>query len=283
MYSRSLIIGGSTALASAVLALAGTSAAGASAAPKTSQIAPPRVSVPPPSAMQRRVPSRQMLGLTQVRYTNWAGYADSGSNEKYSMVKSSFIQPTLTCDKTAKGYQVTVFWDGIDGFANGTVEQGGTEGYCHNGKGPFYDTWWEQYPKNDIQDVGTTVHAGDRIAVSVVRNGTEYTVKVTDATRRPNSFTHSFSCPSSTCADTSAEWIAEAPTNTSNDTLYPLVKFSKWTNSNSSVANASMSGTIKTFPDDEITMVNSRSQVKAKPGPLNSAGTAFGVTFQRSS
>jgi len=40
-----------------------------------------------------------------------------------------------------------------------------------------------------------------------------------------------------------------------------------------------MSGTIKTFPDDEITMVNSRSQVKAKPGPLNSAGTAFGVTF----
>jgi len=44
-----------------------------------------------------------------------------------------------------------------------------------------------------------------------------------------------------------------------------------------------MSGTIKSFPDDEITMINARGQIKAQPGPLNSAGTAFGVTFQRSS
>ncbi len=222
-------------------------------------------------------------GPTQIRYTNWSGYADSGSNEKYTMVSSSFTQPTLTCDKSAKGYQVTLFWDGIDGFNNQRVEQGGTEGYCHSGKGPYYDTWWEEYPTNDVTDVGTTVKAGDKIAVSVVRNGTKYTVKITDSTRPANSFTHSFSCSASTCPDASAEWIAEAPTNTSNGTLYPLVKFSKWTNSASSVANAGTTGTIKSFPDDEITMINGGGQVKAKPTSLNPAGTAFSVTFERSS
>ena len=240
---------------------------------------------PPPPTGFTIVPGQRVggSGLTQVKYTNWSGYADSGSSEDYSKVSSSWTQPKITCNPEISGYQFTVFWLGIDGFSNGTVEQGGTEAYCYGGEGPYYGTWWEHYPVNDIQAVGTTVKAGDKITASVVRSGTKYTVKVTDATTTGNSFTHSFTCTASACADTSAEWIAEAPggDNTARG-LYPLAKFAPWTNSNSAVANPSTSGTIKSFPDDEITMVSASntSTVKAKPGALNSAGTAFTVTWK---
>ncbi len=283
MRSRTLLAGGSAVLLSAGLTLGGTSAAGASTHPGAHRVAPPKISTLPLPASGRLQAGHRTGAPVQVKYTNWAGYADSGTSEKYTKVSSTFIQPALTCNPSATGYQVTLFWDGIDGFSNGRVEQGGTEGYCFNGEGPFYDTWWEEFPVNNVQDVGTTVKAGDKITVSVVRSGTKYTVKVTDATTPANSFTHGFSCAAATCPDASAEWIAEAPTDTSTGTLYPLVKFAKWTNSKSAVANAGTSGTIKTFPDDEITMINGSGQVKAQPSALNSAGNSFSVTYKRSS
>jgi hypothetical protein len=282
MHVRSMLAAGSAVLLSAGLTLTGVSAAGASTHRGAHRVAPPKISsLPWPVSGQQRS-GHQVGGPVQVKYTNWSGYADSGSGEKYTKVSSSFTQPAVTCDPKASGYQVTVFWDGIDGFSNGRVEQGGTEAYCFNGQGPFYDTWWEEFPVNLIQDVGTTVKAGDKIAVSVVRKGTKYTVKVTDSTTAGNSFTHGFSCAAATCPDASAEWIAEAPGNTAGG-LYPLVKFAKWTNSKSAVANAGTTGTIKTFPDDEITMVNNSGQVKAKPSALNAAGNTFSVTYKRSS
>lgn len=280
---RNIIVIGAAVLVAVGLAFVGTSPATAGSPPRAVDNVPPRARVQPPPASELRQAGRRLSGLTQVRYSNWGGYADSGTNEKYTKVSSTFIQPALTCDKSASGYQITVFWDGIDGFNNGRVEQGGTEGYCHNGSGPFYLTWWEEYPTNDIQDVGTTVKAGDKITVSVVRTGTKYTVKVTDATTPANTFSKSFSCAAATCPDASVEWVAEAPGDPSTGSLYPLVKFAKWTNSNSVVANAATTGNITSFPDDEITMVNNSNQVKAQPGPLNGAGTSFSVTYKRSS
>lgn len=273
---RTFLAGGSAALLSAGLVLGGSAAA--AAAPHHPN------AVTPPTGFTI-VPGQRVggSGLTQIKYINWSGYADSGSSEDYSEVSSSWTEPKVTCNPAISGYQWTVFWVGIDGFSNGTVEQGGSEAYCKGGQGPYYGTWWEHYPVNDIQTVGTTVKAGDKITASVVRSGTKYTVKITDATTSGNSFTHSFTCSSSACADTSAEWIAEAPggDNTASG-LYPLAKFAPWTNSNSTVANPSKSGTITSFPDDEITMVSASNgtTVKAKPGPLNSSGTKFSVTWK---
>lgn len=273
---QALLAGSSAVLLSAGLALGGTAASAASHASK-----------PPPPKGVTIVPGQRMAGsgLTKVSYFNWSGYADSGSAEHYSKVSSSWIQPKITCNPAISGYQWTVFWIGIDGFSNDTVEQGGSEAYCYNGQGPYYGTWWEDYPVNDIQTVGTTVKAGDKITASVVRSGTKYTVKVTDAKTPGNSFTQSFTCSATACADTSAEWIAEAPggDNTASG-LYPLAPFAPWTNSNSAVANPSKSGNIKSFPDDEITMVSASdgTTVKAQPGALNSAGTKFSVTWKNS-
>src|SRR5579875_3405962 len=196
---RSMSIAASALLATTACCLGSITAAGAATRPSATP-APPRVSVPPPA-----LPGRQ-----QVR---------SGSvSEEYTKVSSTFTQPAITCDASMKGkYQVAVFWDGIDGLTDARVEQAGTEAYCYGGQGPYYTTWWEEFPVNAIQVVGTTVKAGDKITT--------------------------------------------------------------WTNNNSAVATASKTGTIKTFPDDELTMVGSKD-VKAAPGALNSAGTSFKVVWK---
>ncbi|MGO9783080.1 MAG: hypothetical protein ACLPKE_32835 [Streptosporangiaceae bacterium] len=41
-------------------------------------------------------------------------------------------------------------------------------------------------------------------------------------------------------------------------------------------------GDISSFPDDELTMVDSSGAVKAQPGPLGGGGSSFTVTWDRS-
>ena len=142
-----------------------------------------------------------------------------------------------------------------------------------------YYTWWEMYPTNTIQVVGTTLHAGDSITASVVRSGTSYTLKVTDSSHSANSFTTTQTC--SSCANSSAEWIAEAPSGSSG--VYPLSNFRTWTEAGATVKAGSTSGVISAFTDDEITMIDSSGAVKAQPGVLNGSGSGFSVTWERSS
>ena len=271
---RTLVIGSAVALSAGLAALAGTGAASAGTPP------PPPTHTTLPS---QPPPGNRTGGTTQVRYYNWSGYADTGSKGKFSKVTNKFIQPKVTCNPNGpggNGYEQVSIWNGMDGFSNGQVEQGGTDAYCFNGQGPFYDTWWEHYPVNNEQVVGTTVQAGDHMAVSTIRSGTKYTVKVTDSTHPANSFTHSFTCAATTCTDTSAEFIVEAPGGDTGEPadIYPLVKFAPMSMT-SAVVNT---GNIKTYPNDEITMVdvNNSSVVKAQPGALNAAGNAFSDTWK---
>ena len=135
------------------------------------------------------------------------------------------------------------------------------------------------YPTNAIQVVGSTLHAGDSITSSVVRSGTSYTLTVTDSSRPADSFSTTRAC--SGCANSSAEWIAEAPSGSSG--VYPLSDFHGWTESGATVRSGSTSGVISSFSDDEITMINSSGATKALPGALNGSGNGFAVTWERSS
>jgi len=213
-------------------------------------------------------------GLTDVQSTNWSGYADTGSS--FSKVTASWTEPSATCSRTTE--QLAAFWVGIDGYSSSSVEQDGTLIECYRGHAYQY-TWWEMYPTNDIQVVGQTLAAGDAITSTVTRSGTSYTLTVTDSTHSANSFTETESC--SSCANTSAEWIAEAPSSSSS--VYPLADFGSWTASGASVTEGSTSGVISSFTDDQITMVDSSGNVKAQPGALNSSGNGFSVTWERAS
>jgi hypothetical protein len=218
-------------------------------------------------------PPAKPKGLTKVESTNWSGYADTGSS--LSNVSASWTEPSATCGGAE---QLAAFWVGIDGYSSDSVEQDGTLIECYGGTAYQY-TWWEMYPANDIQVVGETLAAGDAITSTVTRSGTTYTLSVTDATNPADSFTETETC--SSCANSSAEWIAEAPSSSSS--VYPLADFTSWTASNASVTEGSTSGVISSFTDDEITMVDSAGSTEALPGSLSSSGNSFSVTWERSS
>jgi hypothetical protein len=225
-------------------------------------------------ASDQRLPGHgsKVNGLTKVSSTNWSGYADTGTG--YSSVTAKWTEPSAKCGSAES---LAAFWVGIDGFTSTSVEQDGTIILCEDGT-PTYYTWWEIYPENDIQAVGDTVAPGDKITASVVRTGDSYKLSVTDSTNTANSFSKTETY--SGAADSSAEIIAEAPSSSSG--IEPLSHFSTFSVTDAAVATTSKSGTISSFPDDEITMKDSAGHVKAQPGALTDGGEAFKVTWKRS-
>jgi Peptidase A4 family len=222
---------------------------------------------------QRTGASSRVGALTQVQSTNWSGYADTGSG--FGTVTGHWTEPSASCGFATS---LAAFWVGIDGYSSGSVEQDGTLIECYLGRA-YQFTWWEMYPTNSIQTVGSSLAAGDSISASVVRSGSSYTLSVTDSTRPANSFTTRQSC--SSCANSSAEWIAEAPSGSAG--VYPLADFGTWNESGATVTEGSANGVISSFTDDEITMVDSSNNVKAQPGALNGGGNGFSVAWKRSS
>jgi hypothetical protein len=214
----------------------------------------------------------KIRALTQVESTNWSGYADTGSG--FSKVSAGWKEPSASC---GSGTSLAAFWVGIDGYSSGSVEQDGTLIECSGGAAAYF-SWWEMYPTNDVQVVGTSVSPGDQIDASVVRSGDSYTLAVKDPTHPANSFSTTQSC--SDCANSSAEWIAEAPSSSSG--VEPLSDFGVWKPGAAAVSTTSKSGVISSFTDDEITMVDGSGNVEAQPGKLGSNGKYFNVTWKRS-
>jgi len=217
---------------------------------------------------------KSVKGLTQVQSSNWAGYADTGSN--FSKVSVSYTEPTATCNSSAD--QLAAFWVGIDGYSSSSVEQDGTMIECYQGTAYHY-TWWEMYPTNAVQVVGQSAAAGDSITATVTRSGSSYALAVTDSTHPSDSF--STTQTGSGLANSSAEWIAEAPSGSSG--LYPLANFGTWTANSASMTEGSSTGSISSGTDDEITMVNGSGQDLTTTGALNSSGNSFSVKWDRSS
>jgi hypothetical protein len=229
-----------------------------------------------PTDRHTGIKSPGMKGLSDVESTNWSGYADTGSS--FSDVSASWTEPGASC--SSRTTSLAAFWVGIDGYSSDSVEQDGTLIECYD-RTAYQYTWWEMYPTNDVQVVGETAAAGDAITAAVVRSGTSYKLTVTDSTHTADSFSKTETCSASSCVDSSAEWIAEAPTGSSG--VEPLSDFGTWTASNAAVTEGSTSGSISSFTDDEITMIDSSGATKALPGALNGAGTGFSVTWERAS
>lgn len=229
----------------------------------------------------RAVSSRrpQVRGLTSVHSANWAGYADvPTAGTTYTTVATSWTEPAVTCT-AATTYSAA--WVGLDGFANSTVEAAGTMSECWNGI-PTYYTFWEMYPTTTVELVGDTVHPGDAITASVVKSGSNFTLKVTDSTtsairatgvRRAttgNGFTAFQLCPG--CPGASGEVIHGKPYPLSVIDTYPVSDFGDWSVASTVVKTGSISGTVATFSNDQITMIDPAGHVQAQAGGLNSMG-----------
>jgi hypothetical protein len=214
--------------------------------------------------------------------TNWSGYADTPpttGGSTYKAASGSWVQPSTTCPASAE--TLAAFWSGIDGFSSQTVEQDGTIVVCEEGSAEYFD-WWELYPTNDIQ-VENAVSPGDSITSSVVRSGKSYALTVSDSTDPAASFTTTQKCGS--CANSSAEWIAEAPCcKNSAGAVYNLANFGTWALTGAAETYNGTPGTISSGPTvNKITMEDKAKHVKAKPGALTAGGTAFNDVWKKAS
>ncbi len=203
---------------------------------------------------------RSITTVTTVPSSSEAGYADDNTGgHTYTAVSGNWVEPTGTCSAAAT---LTAFWVGIDGFSSGSVEQDGTGIECSGGT-PIYFIWWEMFPANSVQVVSTALRPGDNVHASLTRNGTSYTLAVTDSTHTAASFTTTQTCAS--CANSSAEWIAQ---------VSQPITFTRWNLTGASVTSGGVTGVITTFPHEAITSSNSSLVL----GPLNSEGNGFTVT-----
>jgi hypothetical protein len=209
---------------------------------------------------------------------NWAGYADSSTaHGHFTRVSGAWTVPSVTC--TAED-RITSDWVGLDGFSSSTVEQDGTVSQCFEGRAVYY-TWYEMYPAGTVA-VGTTVEPGDQIKASVSRSGSAYTLAVTDSTRSANSFSKNATCATTTCVDTSAEWIAERPSYSIG--IAPEAQFSTVTFSAASETAAGRTSTISGYSgtNDVITTIDATETYDIATVSGLTGGNAFKATWKNS-
>jgi len=219
--------------------------------------------------------------------TNWSGYAVTGANDSVTSVTGSWIVPASTCTKGSSP-EYSAFWIGIDGWTSKTVEQIGTDSDCRNGK-PSYYAWYEFYPEPSYYATGmTNLTPGDTISATVswAKDTKAFTLTITDETA-DLTFTKSF-IPVLPRARSSAEWIAEAPSNSKG--VLPLadfgtVYFGQDYTSIASTNYATISGVtggIGSFGSNVwmSDMVNETTSVPmATPSSFTNDGSSFLVTW----
>lgn len=202
--------------------------------------------------------------------SNWSGYATTGT--KYTDVKGSWTEPTVTCSSGQTAY--SSFWVGIDGDTTNTVEQLGTDSDCSSGS-PVYYGWWEMYPKGSVSLSSSSypVRAGDSMSAEVSTNGSgAFTLTMTNSTRH---WTFTTSQRSKKARLGSAEWIAEAP---SSGGILPLADFGTVSFSSCTANGVSISSN----PNPDAITMAANGVTKAVPSGLGSGGTSFSVTWKHS-
>ena len=221
---------------------------------------------------------------SQVKSSNWSGYAVTGAKGSVTDVTASWTVPSIagSCPSTD---QFASFWVGIDGYSSNSVEQIGTDSDCQGGE-PVYYAWFEFYPHPSFTVNSVPIKPGDIIVAEVKSDGKgKFTVALENKTTG-TSFSTSAKIPSA--AQSSAEWIAEAPYSGGVLPLadFNAVSFSKDPTRQSNTCFATIGGItgpigLASFnPNlDEITMDTSSGVVKASPQALSRDGTSFSIAW----
>jgi Peptidase A4 family len=213
---------------------------------------------------------------------NWSGYADGSKTTKagrFTRVSGSWTTPSVKCGAED---QLTSEWVGLDGWISSSLEQLGTLSWCYRGAAVYF-TWWEMFPTGKgLIRVGNTLKPGDKITASVTRSGTNYTLKLTDATTPANSFTTMQTCPAATCTDTSAEWIAERPAFGIG--IAPLAHYNAFKLTNGRQTSGGKAGTIGSFATvNKVTMIDATQAYNLNDvSSLTSKNSSFSTTWQNS-
>jgi len=210
---------------------------------------------------------------------NWSGYADvSGTTGTFTEVSGQWQTPGVRCSRED---EIVSNWVGLDGFADSTVEQDGTVGWCFEDT-PTYFTWYEMAPAGTVE-VGKAVRAGDRITARVLREGTRFKLSLTDANHPANGFSVTRTCSLSACKVTSAEWICERPAYPTTG-IAPLARYTPWKLLDATETARGVTGTISSFsPSYRIAMNDStNSYGLSAPSVIGGGGTMFSTRWRDS-
>jgi hypothetical protein len=232
--------------------------------------------------------------------SNWSGYAlipPSTDPIVFSDVTGTWVQPKATC--TSGRRDAAAFWVGIGGYdeSSTSLEQLGTAIECDgSSKKPINYAWWELVPAASVK-IPFKIAAGDTITAAVLVKGQTITFSLRDVTR------HTRFSKVLTTAQTldvsSAEWIAEAPSNCTSSgrcAVIPLTNFGTVTFNKAAAIGNDHPGTIldPTWTADAIELISDDSQaglfsqgdplgpgVGAVPTDVSADGRSFAVTWQR--
>jgi hypothetical protein len=222
--------------------------------------------------------------------SNWAGYAIHHSNVKFTKVVGAWTQPKLTCVPGFSAY--SAYWIGLGGYDvnSNALEQIGTEADCNSSGAIRMSAWYELVPAPS-RPLTLAVNAGDALAATVSVKGHRVKLTLDDTTTRKSA---SKTASTSAIDVTSAEWIAEAPSECSSASRCQTLPLADFGSTNFSFAFAQTSAGHKGAISDRkwratrITLVARGRRFagfggggggEATPSKLSDAGSAFSVTY----
>ncbi len=213
---------------------------------------------------------------------NWAGYAVTGPT--FSNVAGGWAQPAAVCPGTK--VEQAAFWVGLDGYSKSdpTVEQIGTDSDCTKGKGkkpggPSYYAWYQMYPQSVVVLPTTSypVAPGDAITSGVSLSGSTYILTISDGVKWHFSTNQT---PATLPLNSSAEWIAEAPSSCTGTKckVLPLANFGSIAFSGASANGQAIPWA--GFTNYQISMTTKNGKIAlAQPSALAGGGNAFTITW----
>src|ERR1700678_1946621 len=221
---------------------------------------------PHTSPLVRSVGLHQRLRDDVVGSENWSGYVDSGQGADFTGVAASWTVPTVQAGTEGDSSS----WVGIDGTSTSDLVQAGTDQSWSPSGGAVYYAWYELLPAVSTE-LGA-VAPGDHISVSIVEaQPGSWTITVDDSTQG-TMWTEpvSYNAPGD-----SAEWVEEAPTLASDNTIEALADFGTVQFANLGVAGPG-TASATAYP---VYMVNKSDQVIAYPDQYSSATDSFTDTY----
>jgi hypothetical protein len=236
--------------------------------------------------------------------TNWAGYfATTGPSthhfaKHFTSVSGTWVQPTATCTPGSPTY--SAFWVGLGGYSetSSALEQIGSEVDCSASGQATNFAWYELVPSNSSTIKRVLVSPGDVISATVSVHGTKVKVSLRDITQGTH-FSATKTMRSPNPDTSSAEWIAEAPSQcnqNNNCSALPLTNFGSLSFYGATASSIGSKGKRTGKIDNgawsygQISLQASIAHYRfnqaltssAAPGVLASSGNAFVVTYNAS-
>jgi hypothetical protein len=205
-------------------------------------------------------------------------------------VTATWRQPAAICPTGTETY--SAFWVGIGGYSlsSDAMEQLGSELDCNADGTESLSAWYELLPAPS-RTIRMTIAGGDLITAAVSIAGDRVTMTLDDTTRH-EAFTKTITDHS--IDDSSAEWIAEAPSDCSTaskcETLpltdFGAVQFANATAETTTGRTASIKSSMWSatkillgYSSAGTTFVAKTSTANATPSVLTGGGHAFRVNY----